>query len=211
MYAPSPISSAGLYTPSRDEAWNLFDDSFQKSMETIPLSPTMDTFDNGYLDYPQIIPQSIWNPDWSPGISPPAPASPFLPLSLIYDPSVACDDEAGDETGTGTSSYPSSEIYESPQSPRKAAWGFSTPKRRTSSNSKPERQSTCSKRRSSSIEGSAPRPHQLRSTKQGQKIVYAERNVKVNSLKGARTSHNLVEKVYPTHPSSLEHPCLLRT
>jgi len=163
-------------------------------------SPTMDTFENGYLDYQQSIPQSAWTPGWS-GLSTQASASSFLPLSMIYDPSIACDNEAGDETETGTSSYQPSEIYESPQSPRKAAWGSSTHSRRTSSSSKSDRQSTRSKRRNSSTAsetGSTPKGHQLRSTKQGQRISYTESDVKSDSMKGARTSHNLVEKQYRT-------------
>lgn len=199
MSAASPISTPGLYIPSADDSWNLFDERFNKSIDISSLSDlTMDTFETGYPDYSQNGHQPAWNPDWSPGINAESTASSFLPLSMIYDPSVACDDEAADENETGTSSYQPSEIYETPQSPRKAAWGSPTHSRRTSSSPKADRQSTRSKRRNSSTaseNGLTPKGHQLRSTKQGQRISYTESDVKNDSLKGARTSHNLVEKV----------------
>lgn len=58
----------------------------------------------------------------------------------------------------------------------------------------------------SSIESSSSssKRHQLRSTKHGQKINYSERTDagSTESTKGARTSHNLVEKQYRTRLNS---------
>lgn len=162
-------------------------------------SPTMETFDNAYLDYPQSVPQSAWNPDWSQDSFPQAAASSCLPLSMIYDPSPTCDDEDGHDTEVQAKSDQLSEAPEPLQSPRKASWGSSSHTRKNSSSSKSDRPSTRRKRRNSSIaydtSASIPTAHQLRSTKQGHKISYAEINVKNDNLKGARTSHNLVEKV----------------
>ncbi|KAE8440645.1 hypothetical protein EG329_006997 [Mollisiaceae sp. DMI_Dod_QoI] len=208
VYTASPISSPGVSTPSNGDSWNAFDESFRKSNDPSPLtSPTMDSFDSSNSRYPPNPAQMMWNSTWSPAVDPRGPGSSYLPLSLIYDPSTACDYEDVEETEMPIYSYRLSGLDETPQSPRKAAWGNSKHTRRASESSKPDRHSSHSshssrtKRRNSSTRaetGASPKGHQLRSTKQGQRISYAENDTKNDGLKGARTSHNLVEKQYRT-------------
>jgi len=202
-FSASPISSPGVSTPSNGDSWNVFDECLTESMDSSSLSsPTMDSFGNAVLVYPQNNSQTTWNSTWSPEINSQGSASSYLPLSMIHDPSTTCDDEAGDETETGMHHYQASEAYKSPQSPRKAAWGSPKHTRRSSGSSKPDRYSSRTKRRDSSTQSetgiSPSKGHQLRSTKQGQRIAYTENDSKNDTPKGARTSHNLVEKQYRT-------------
>lgn len=191
FYAASPISSPELSTPSNGDLWNVFEKSFKKSIDPSPSSsPTMDSFGNSPF---QSVSQPTWNSNWSPNTSQ-RPVASYLPLSLIYYPT-ACEDEAGEHTEFGMD-YQPSEIYENPQSPHKAAWGNPKSTRRNSSGSKPERYSSRTKRRGSSESGvSGNKGHQLRSTRQGQRLAYTESDANDDTAKGARTSHNLVEKV----------------
>ncbi|CZR67384.1 uncharacterized protein PAC_17283 [Phialocephala subalpina] len=203
LYAASPISSPGISTPSNGDSWNVFDDSFRKSIGPSPLtSPTMDTFASPMMRYPQNASQQTWSSTWSPGIDSQRPASSYLPLSMIYDLSTACESGDGEETENSMYPYQSLDTYESPQSPRKAAWGSAKHTRRASESSKPDRHSTRSKRRVSSSRtessSSPTKGHQLRSTKQGQRISYQEPDTTNDTLKGVRTSHNMVEKQYRT-------------
>lgn len=203
FYAASPISSSGVPTPSNGDSWNIFDDTFRKSIEPSPLtSPTMDTFVNPMINCPQNTSEPTWSSTWSPGINSEGLASSYLPHSMIYDLSAACESGNENETKTSMYSYQPPSTYESPQSPRKAAWGSPKHTRQSSRSSKPDRHPTRSRRRDSSSRAetvsSPTKGHQLRSTKQGHRISYTEPEGRNDSLKGARTSHNMVEKQYRT-------------
>lgn len=198
--AASPMSSPGASTPSNGDSWNIFDDNFRKSIEPSPVtSPTMEIFDNTMLQYPQKAPQQIWSSTWSPDTNSQGPASSYLPLSMIYEPTTACEGGDGEQTENSVYPYQPLETYEGAQSLRKAAWGSAKHSRRASESSKSDRHSPRSKRRNSSSRtesiSSNVKGHQLRSTKQGQRISYTEPDTKDDALKGPRASHNMVEKV----------------
>jgi hypothetical protein len=95
---------------------------------------------------------------------------------------------------------PSASADTAPQVPRKPAWGSPKETRRSSNSSKSEKHSSRNKKKdssSSSSKSSSKKGHQLRSTKPGQRISYTEEGDPALD-KGARTSHNLVEKQYRT-------------
>jgi hypothetical protein len=194
-YATSPLSSPAIYSPTNSNTWNYFDENYEKAIEATP--PEKATFTNPMSDYPANVMQSSFNQSWTPDNDAQAP---FVSLSLVTDSSAP--GIGGEEDPDVVYPYCASptSTANSPHT-RRAGWGNHS--RRSSTSSKPEKTITRSKDKEVSKNkksGSThSKGHKLRSTKMGQKVLYAEKkDEKEDASKGARNSHNMVEKQYRT-------------
>jgi hypothetical protein len=148
--------------------------------------------------HPMSVATSNWKSNWTQEFEQQPDTFSCSPLALMSEHILPQEVEEEDhERIYGYS--PSATTETTPQSPRKPAWGSPKQSRRSSNSSKCEKHSNRNKKKesgSSSGKSSSKKGHQLRSTKPGQRISYAEEDDQISEDKGTRTSHNLVEKQY---------------
>jgi hypothetical protein len=190
-YATSPISSSGIYTPGHS------DSSFKDAIRRDSFTPS--TGENSRISmtqYPMSVATSNWKSNWTQGFDQQPDAFSCSPLALMSEHILPQEVEEEDQERIYGHS-PSATTETIPQSPRKPAWGSPKESRRNSNSSKPEKHSSRRKKEHGiSSSKSSSKGHRLRSTKPGQRISYADECDPAPEDKGAKTSHNLVEKQY---------------
>jgi hypothetical protein len=197
-YATSPISSPGIYTPGHSDSWNFLDSSFKDAIRRDSFTPsTAENSGTSMTQYPTSVATSNWKSNWTQGFEQQPDTFSCSPLALMSEHILAQEVEEEDhERIYGYS--PSATTETTPQSPRKPAWGSPKESHRSFNSSKSEKHSSRNKKkeRGSSSSKSSSKGHQLRSTKPGQRISYADECDPAPEDKAVRTSHNVVEKQY---------------
>ncbi|KAF4633532.1 hypothetical protein G7Y89_g4587 [Cudoniella acicularis] len=211
-YVTTPVSTPT--SAAFKSSWGYFDEGFKNGG---PLkdttSPASDTFRND-LGYSSNIPYTSWDPAWDMQNVTPAHTVAYLPLSTIQGQPLIHDPE-GDGEYNGTQqrylSYSnegpsaSSSTVVSAESAPKPKWGTSKGPRKKQDSSKSQGAPAHAKsgkkdqRRNSNHSSTPSSSHQLRSTKNAQKLSYAPTSAAASATQttlNSKASHNQVEKQY---------------